>query len=72
MTEFITIKGNRVPVYRTGVAIVGTGAAALNAALSVIICNTPLYNLSMPYLRHYPKKIRVLQNKLRIQMRELF
>ena len=35
MTEFITIKGNRVPVYRTGVAIVGTGAAALNAALSV-------------------------------------
>ena len=35
MTEFITIKGNRVPLYRTGVAIVGTGAAALNAALSV-------------------------------------
>lgn len=35
MTEYINISNNRVPLLRTGAVIVGTGAAALSAALAV-------------------------------------
>ena len=35
MSEYTYINGNRVPIYPTGIAVVGTGAAALSAALAV-------------------------------------
>ncbi len=35
MTEYINLTNSKVPVYRTGAAVVGSGAAALSAALSI-------------------------------------
>ncbi len=35
MSEYTNISCYRVPVYRTGIAVVGTGAAALSAALAI-------------------------------------